>query len=79
MRLNFSRGGGGRKFSRVQRHANIYEFASDTDLGHREICKYDFFLVRHSSLGMKSCNSVPIVSVSFLPEYLQIILENLPH
>ena len=36
----------------------IFEFAGDTDLGHRDIYKYNFFLVRHSSLGMNSCNSV---------------------
>ena len=36
VQLNFSTRGG-RKFARVQRHANIYEFAGDTDLGHRDI------------------------------------------
>ena len=49
VRLKFSRGGG-RKFAKLQRNANIYEFAGDTDLGHRDIYKYNFFLVRHALL-----------------------------
>ena len=47
----FPGGGGGRKFFRVQRHANIYKIARDTDLGHRDIPKYNFFFARNSSLG----------------------------
>ena len=53
------------------------EFAGDTDLGYRDIYKHNFFLVRNCSFlheVMQFCT----FSVSFLPEYLQMICENLP-